>query len=274
MSHTWSVPQTPIECNIEVTSSFHLVLDLGNVVGNIERTETEGETLTPTPQGADRIVLELRRRILHGQLLPGEQLRQEELAKELSVSRVPLREALLILSHQGLLNHKRNVGFIVAKRSLAELQQLQRLLAFLESELEVNLSWPTETELLSLLDLNARMAELVDVDDWTELLDLNHEFHMQLWRLSGLNLFIAEIERIWSLADAYISQTYALRKNRLAAVEHHRAILTALGARDRTALLKATSDHRHHSNDEGFGVFRLLLPDAGVRESTAEELHA
>ena len=64
--------------------------------------------------GTARAIQAIKQRILRGDLLPGEQLRQEKLAADLGISRMPLREALLILANQGLLDHGTEQGFVVA----------------------------------------------------------------------------------------------------------------------------------------------------------------
>src|SRR5689334_13511714 len=66
----------------------------------------EAMVLTRDGASVDRTVADLRGRILRGELTPGEQLRQEQLADAVGVSRIPLREALRALAVQGLLEHR------------------------------------------------------------------------------------------------------------------------------------------------------------------------
>ena len=60
-------------------------------------TEPIRRTRVKEGASAERTVRELRNQILQGRLLPGEQIRQEEVAEQLRISRVPVREALSIL---------------------------------------------------------------------------------------------------------------------------------------------------------------------------------
>ena len=72
-------------------------------------------------EGAVAVALaRLRDMFLNGQLLPGEQVRQEQIAEQLGVGRAPLREALNVLAKQGPLVHRPNQGYFVAKRLLAQ----------------------------------------------------------------------------------------------------------------------------------------------------------
>ncbi|MFI8090694.1 GntR family transcriptional regulator [Streptomyces sp. NPDC086080] len=192
-----------------------------------------------------RVADELRRRILVGDLLPGEQLRQERLAGELGISRVPLREALLVLANEGLLVHQPNQGFVVTKRSPDELAQIHLILGLLESELLTNgFVWPNRATLLRMRNLNKRMADLVEAPNWIDIVPLNREFHRVLWNQSPLNVVVAEVERVWSLAAAYIATSYSTRARRAAAVEEHEELLQALTGRDAEALRRAHLAHR------------------------------
>jgi DNA-binding GntR family transcriptional regulator len=197
-----------------------------------------------TRVGTERIIAELRKLILLGELLPGEQLRQEELSQRLGVSRVPLREAFLVLANQGLLVHRPNQGFVVAKRTAFELNQLHMLHALLETELNASIHWPDKAALEHLRSLNAEMGEKVDRSEVVEFIDLNHEFHLSVWRLSPLNLVITEVERVWALSDAYFASNYASPERRAQAVEHHAHIIDALQSQDMELFQKVSAEHR------------------------------
>lgn len=192
-----------------------------------------------------RLVDELRRRVLVGELLPGEQLRQERLAADLSVSRVPLREALLVLANEGLLAHQPNQGFVVSKRSPGELAQIHLILGLLESELLTNgFVWPDRATLTRMRGLNKSMADLIEAPNWIDILPLNREFHRLLWGQSPLTVVVAQVDRVWSLAAAYIASSYSSVGRRRRAVEEHNELLQALSARDPEALRCAHQAHR------------------------------
>lgn len=192
-----------------------------------------------------RVADELRRRILVGDLLPGEQLRQERLAGELSISRVPLREALLVLANEGLLAHQPNQGFVVSKRSSDELAQIHLILGMLELELLTNgFTWPNRTTLMRMRNLNKKMAGLIEAANWIDVVPLNREFHRILWNQSPLNVVVAEVERVWSLAAAYIASSYSTLERRIHAVEEHEELLNALAERDLDMLRRAHLAHR------------------------------
>ena len=131
-------------------------------------------------QVMERALQQLRAKVVSGELMPGEQIRQQEMAEELGVSRVPLREALNLLADQGLLIHRPNSGYFVAKRAPNELAQISRILQLLENELLGSIAWPDDACIATLKELNEQMRTVATATDWTPLVRLNREFHLQI----------------------------------------------------------------------------------------------
>src|SRR5258708_12011110 len=77
----------------------------------------------------------LRAMIVTGELSPGEQIRQQEMADHLGFSRVPLREALNVLADQGLLLHRPHQRYFLANPPPTELAPIRRMLPLLEDDL-------------------------------------------------------------------------------------------------------------------------------------------
>jgi DNA-binding GntR family transcriptional regulator len=197
----------------------------------------------------ERAVRELRHKILRGELLPGEQLRQEELAGQLLTSRVPVREALSVLANEGLLTHRKRQGYFVTKRSAAELAQIRLMLGLLEQELAKTLSWPSAELIGQLRARNDQMAQLAgDAEAYLDMVPLNHDFHLEIFGLSPLNLVLAEVRRLWALADPFIALDYGTAERRQLTVRQHEQIIQALASHDRPMLLKAIHEHRESTN--------------------------
>lgn len=225
---------------------------------------TAPPTLLPHGSTVDRAVRQLRSRILLGQVLPGEQIRQEEMAAELGVSRVPLREALRVLAQEGLLQHERNRGYFVAKRGLHQLAQIHLMLHQLETALMRTIGWPDERLLRELVELNEEMREIVEQPDWTPLLALNRRFHFAIFQLSPLDVIRQEVERLWIMAEPYLSARLALLEARRQTIAEHAALLDALRARDRTASISLLDRHREKTYPEP-----PLVEQAGLEELEA-----
>src|SRR5688572_21943948 len=74
----------------------------------------------------------IRQAIIDGRLNPGQRLKEEELARELGISRTPVREALLMLQAEGLIDAAPNRGATVRSHSAEDLDDLYKLRAVLE----------------------------------------------------------------------------------------------------------------------------------------------
>jgi DNA-binding GntR family transcriptional regulator len=195
----------------------------------------------------------LRERIARRELLPGEQIRQDEMALSLGVSRVPLREALRVLASEGLLEHRPNQGYFVARMGPDTLQQIVSLLEFLETEIIRTIRWPTPVEIAHLRSLNQQMRVSLHSPGINELSDLNHEFHFAIFRLSDLDLYLAECERLWALAAPYrLMHVAATEVQRT--VRQHEDLIDALAAQERALCLRMSSEHRRETATTALSV--------------------
>jgi DNA-binding GntR family transcriptional regulator len=192
----------------------------------------------------DLALSRLREMIVSGALLPGEQVRQQEVADAFGVSRVPLREALNVLACQGLLMHRPHQGYFVAKRLPMELAQIRRMVQMLEDELLASMSWPDEATLAHLESLNAQMLVHARLPQWTGLLALNRRFHFCIFELSPYNLILDQVARLWDLAEPFVTFKLTLLEARLRTCEEHARMIEALRQRDRPACIQLLQQHR------------------------------
>jgi DNA-binding GntR family transcriptional regulator len=207
-------------------------------------TDPQDINLVRTGAAVDRVISSVLAQISAGSLGPGEQLRQEDLAEELGVSRVPVREALHALAQQRVLVHQKRRGFFVAKRSPSETAQFARMLQLIEDEVVSTIEWPDPTTLAHLRSLNRRMLALADDDDVTETFALNRDFHFTIFHLSPNKIMIDELERLWRLAHPHILMHMISPESRRQRAEEHEVIIAALVERDRQGAVTALGGHR------------------------------
>lgn len=193
----------------------------------------------------------LRRMVLDGSLSTGEQIRQQEMAEALSVSRVPLREALNVLANEGLLQHRLNSGYFVVKRSPDEVRQIWRMLDMLEDELLLSIAWPGKPVVRELRRLNAAMRLAVRDTDWPTLLTLNRDFHFLIFDLSPDKLVLGEVQRLWTLASILIGQKIAHPDAAVRTLVEHDAIIDAVEREDRELCRKRMKEHRLSTHPQG-----------------------
>src|SRR6202167_3408200 len=96
-----------------------------------EHTARKSDAI-PRQSLAAAVVERLRDKILHGELREGEQLRQDAIAAEFQISRIPIREALSHLAAEGLITIVPNRGAVVSALSPQEIAELFEARAVLE----------------------------------------------------------------------------------------------------------------------------------------------
>ncbi len=212
---------------------------------------TPAQALKRSPGAMEEALSRLRAQIVEGDLLPGEQIRQQQMAEQFGVSRVPLREALNVLADQGLLLHRPNQGYFVTKRAPSELLQIRRMLELLETELMDTIEWPDAALMATLKDLNAQMRRHVHDDDWSAVIHKNREFHFRIFALSPDKLILDEVQRLWALAHPFIAAKLSSPELRSRTVDEHDAILAALAQRDRAKCQRALHLHRRSTDLHG-----------------------
>lgn len=186
----------------------------------------------------------LKNMICSGQLSPGEQIRQEEMAEQLKVSRVPLREAMNVLADQGMLQHRPNQGYFVTKRTPAERDQITRMLHLLENELTASIVWPDAETLANLRELNEQMRAQVQADDPWELIQLNRRFHFTIFGLSPHRLILDEVQKLWALVEPLLWLKFEHAPARLQTITEHERLIDALESRDMARCTMEMQQHR------------------------------
>lgn len=201
-------------------------------------------------QGAmGRALSQIKDMIVNGELNPGEQIRQEEMALKLAVSRVPLREALNVLADQGLLYHRPHQGYFVTKRDPGQFAQIRRMLHLLENELMATIAWPGPEDLQRLNDLNAQMKSCVDAADTQQLIELNQQFHFAIFSLSPNRLIMDEVTRLWALIEPGMWDKFDTHRQRIQTLLEHERLIQALAEQDRAACVAQMEQHRYSPED-------------------------
>lgn len=204
-------------------------------------SEADGRKVTVVSRAVD----EIRAMMRGGELMPGQQVRQEQLAARLGVSRIPVREALKALESEGVLRHAPHVGYSVARLNADELRQAYLMRRALETEVLLLLPRLDGAALRELTDLNGGIAdEVSSAGDVARIAALNHEFHFRMFRHSGLHMVVDEIERIWGMTEAYRSVHLYDSGARRRIVREHRSMIAALRRRDLPGLVELMNIHR------------------------------
>jgi len=192
--------------------------------------------------------MELRQAIMDGQLKPGERIRQDEIAAEMGVSRVPVREALKVLESEGQVTYEAHRGFSVTSLSLEELEELYLMRRLLEAEAIRRAVPRLDAALLQEMEAAiTEMDELSDAGDLVGFTQVNREFHLMLFERAGLPRLFRTIELLWQNSDAYRSVFFNSLGSRQRVQEEHRKILDACEAADVEGVISAMDEHRSNA---------------------------
>lgn len=192
---------------------------------------------------SDQLVSLVRDRILSGKVPPNSPIRQEALASELGISKIPLREALTRLEQEGLVHSHTNRGFFVRELSASEAEEVYALRLKLEPDAVAMASERATPEAHEAA--KQTLATLYEVTDagGDGVGAFNRAFHLALLRPSGQLITINILERLHVLSERYVRKHLEPLGRDERANEEHRQMLDAWLARDLDRLREATVAH-------------------------------
>jgi DNA-binding GntR family transcriptional regulator len=186
----------------------------------------------------------IRDNILSGDYREGEQLRQDALAAQLGVSRIPVREALRQLEAEGLVTFHPHRGAVVSSFSIGEIEELFELRAQIETDLLRRAIPHLTDEALEaaevLLDAFEAAFARNDVAAWGHL---NWRFHATLYAPAERPLTIGIVENLHYHADRYARMQLVLTRGEAKADAEHRALLAAARERHVELACQLLNDH-------------------------------
>lgn len=190
----------------------------------------------------------LRGRILQGEYGEGAPLRQEALATDLGMSRIPVREALRQLEAEGLVTFSPNYGAVVSTLPLPDIEELFDVRALLEADL-IRRAVPllTAAELAradAVLDAYDAAFESRDVAAWGSL---NWEFHAALLSAANRPVTMGVLQTLHNQSERYMRMQLTLTHGEMRASHEHRAILQAAIARDARKAATLVRAHVRHA---------------------------
>ena len=164
-------------------------------------THRPAESPSAKVSAAELVASDLRRRILGGEIAPGERIRQEEVAERYGVSRLPVREALRVLTAEGLTESETKKS---ARVPLLDMHQVA-LMYQMRERLEP-LALAESIPRLSDGDidrLGAIQERIEKDDDLQHFLDLDRELHLLSYAGCDSDQLVGAITRLWNSTQYY-----------------------------------------------------------------------
>jgi DNA-binding GntR family transcriptional regulator len=165
--------------------------------------------------------------ILAGKYKPGDRLNESQIARELNISRIPVREALSQLQEQGLVMNRERRGMFVTHIGAEEVQQINSLRVILEAE-ALRLAKARMTP-----EITARLESLMtQMNDWNgtllEAAALDLEFHRVIWRASGNPYLERTLNSLMVPLFAHKTLEHVSKEIRRYRLSHHRILLDSV----------------------------------------------
>ena len=194
----------------------------------------------------DQVASELRRSIVSGALTPGQAISLREMADQLGVSFIPLREALRRLEAQGLVVTSPGRSAVVAPMHHEDLRSIYRLRELIEPEIAGRASTLlTKDDLAELEQFIEGLAQPQDdiEDGW----ELHRLFHVALLRPAATAWDMRTLEMLWDAGERYVRHSF----DRLALApdeprrrsDAHRVLLSTVASGDSVATSAAMRGH-------------------------------
>ena len=218
------------------------------------------------PMTAQEAVLrELRRSILTSRWSPGTPIRQDAVAAELGVSRVPVREALKILEGEGQIAYEPHKGYVVRQLDASELEEIYRLRELLEAE-AIRVAVPRLTE-DDLAEMHAAMTamEALEPTDVIALSEENRRFHAALFSAAEMPRLQHFVRLLRDWADVYRALLYSDAGSLKLTCSEHRQIYDACASGDAELVVALHEQHRGHTID----AIRPRLAEADATSASA-----
>ena len=214
-------------------------MSISNALGRLKR---------PGRQATHEVVADaLREAITTGRLKARQPLPQAEIAANLQVSHIPVREALRQLESEGLVTYQANRGATVSALSTSEIREIYEIRALLETG-----AIRRATPLLPAdnLERAARVLEQAErAEDGAIWGNLDMEFHTLVYHLDERPRLQELITELLRRVDRYWMSYGLMLKYRAAFDREHRELLAAVSARDAARAESLLAAHLHGASD-------------------------
>ncbi|MBM6594023.1 GntR family transcriptional regulator [Microvirga pudoricolor] len=207
----------------------------------------------------------IKQRILDNDYAPGIAVLEQALADDLGLSRTPIREALVRLEQEGLVQVVPRHGMKVLPLSPKDMREIYEIMISLELTATDLLARrrPSETEIAPLMQACDDMEEALSRDDLKAWARADERFHFSLVELCGNKRLATMVMGIWEQSHRARMFTLRLRPKPVDSTREHRDVVNAILKGDATLARQLYRNHREKASDgmiaiiEQFGLTRL-----------------
>ncbi len=211
----------------------------------------------PAVSLVDAAYRQMRQRILDNVWPPGHRALEQEVALALGMSRTPVREALVRLQAEGLVEVVPRHGMRVLPVSPTDMHEIYEILTALEGMAVERLALrrPTAAELQPLVEATEAMDRTLAADDLDAWARADEQFHRQLVELAGNRQLQATVMNYWERAHRARMFSLRLRPKPENSTREHRALVERLIAGDAAGAARENRIHRERATRELLTIF-------------------
>ena len=193
---------------------------------------------------------QIKERILNNEYQPGFQAMEPEVARQLGMSRTPVREALIRLANEGLVEIIPRRGMRVVPLSPADMEEIYQILTGLETMAAEILAKknPDATELAPMENAVNRLNEALEKDDLDAWAVADEQFHRSLLELCGNKRLAAMAATVYDQAYRARMISLRLRPKPWKSNEEHKALLDAIREGDWEEAGRIHGAHRRNAS--------------------------
>ena len=178
---------------------------------------------------SQKVYRALKTEIIKGSLKPGTKLSEGKIAKQMEVSRTPIREALRELAAEGFVKISPNQGVVVSNASVEDVQEVLQIRGVLEG-LAARLATKmiNEEEIKELEKYQKRMEYYTNKDDVLAFSEMDAEFHELILNICGNNRLIQIRKNLSDQAHRYRIRSLSVPGRLKYSLKEHQEIVEAL----------------------------------------------
>jgi DNA-binding GntR family transcriptional regulator len=195
----------------------------------------------------DFVTEQIRNRIVLGILGPGHKVPVYELADELGVSRVPLREAVRQLEAESMVDNLPRRGTVVRPLSVQDLRDSFEILQAVEPIVARRAAESGDEAIVSSMEhwlgemqglARKRVPQVSEA-----MLDAHREFHFALFRAAGEGVLQRHLCMLWNTCERYVMSSLPNHERQAAAAREHAELLQRIQARDPDGAVEVLRRH-------------------------------
>lgn len=205
------------------------------------------DLITTRERLRDQVAAALHAALIAGELKPGEVYSAPALAEELGVSATPVREAMLDLAREGMVEPLRNKGFRVTEVTERDLDEYTEIRTLIEVPTLGRIARSaSRDELEALRPLAERIVHAARTHDLIGYLEADRRFHLELLALSGNERLVEVVGDLRKRTRLYGLTGLDERGELLPSAEEHLELLDLLLAGDVRGVEKCMTRHLGH----------------------------